>query len=141
MKRHFAVAIVSALSWAAFSLAADEKDLNGAWVATGAMQDGQKVPDDFVKGASLAFADGKYTSSLGEITEEGTFKVDRSKKPNTLDLSPKAGKRRIPARPAIFELNGDTLRICWNLTTKQRPKDFTSTAENKQFVVVYTRKK
>jgi uncharacterized protein (TIGR03067 family) len=139
--KYLGLSLVFVLLGTAVGFSGDEKSLNGAWIATEAKQDGEKLPDDFVKSASVTFTDGKYKSLVGDVTEEGTFKVDRSKKPNTIDMSPTGGRKKVPARPAIFELDGDTLKMCWNLTTNQRAKDFTSTAENKQFLVVYKRKK
>jgi uncharacterized protein (TIGR03067 family) len=140
MSKHLTLALVFVLFTTTGGFAADEKDLNGTWVATEATRNGQKVPDDFIKDNSVTFTDGKYKAFLGAATEEGTYKVDRSKKPNTIDMNPRSGRKKGATMQAIFELDGDMLKICWNLTTNQRPKDFTSTAENKQFLVIYKRK-
>jgi uncharacterized protein (TIGR03067 family) len=129
---------------AAFASAEDEKVLNGAWVAVAAMQNGEKVSDDLVKGAKFVFDNGKFTASLGDITDSGTVSIDRSKKPNTIDWNGKdAGKKKKSNnnRFGVFELDGDTLTLGWNLVTGKRPTDLTSTAENKNFVVVYKREK
>jgi uncharacterized protein (TIGR03067 family) len=131
----FAALLVSSAS------AADEKDLNGAWTASEATRNGAKVSDDLVKSATVVFADGKYTASLGDITETGTFKIDRAKKPNTIDMKPSDGAKKGTTTPGIFELDGDTLKLCFALETNRQPSDFTSTADNKHFVVVYKRKK
>src|SRR5262249_55510901 len=125
--------LMVALFWTAAGFGADEKDLNGTWVATEAKQDGESLPDDFVKSAKVVFAGGKYTASLGEVTEEGTFEVDRSKKPNTIDMKPRSGGKKGKTMLGVFELKGDTLTICWNLGTNRRPGDLTSTAQNKNF--------
>jgi uncharacterized protein (TIGR03067 family) len=127
------------LSWAAASWGADEKDLSGTWLAAEAQANGAKLPADFVKKSKIVFADGKFTAFICDDTDEGTFTIDRAKKPNAIDMTSKALKGA--TYPGIFELQGDTLKVCWNMETYERPKDFTSTAANKQYVVVYKRKK
>jgi uncharacterized protein (TIGR03067 family) len=43
--------------------------------------------------------------------------------------------------PAIYEIKGDTLRICYDLSGAQRPTEFKSVAGTKLYLVTYTRKK
>jgi uncharacterized protein (TIGR03067 family) len=137
--KHLALTIVLLLPGVA--RAGDEKDLNGTWIAREATNRGRKVEKDFFQGAKLVFKDGKYSATLGEVTEEGTFKVDRSAKPNALDFLPASGRARGQVQLAIFELDGDTLKVCYNPGGTVRPKEFGSTAENKYFQVVYQRSK
>ena len=94
-----------------------------------------------IAGAAVALAacGGGSKQDAGDPT--GTFKVDRSKKPNTIDMIPSVKAKKRPSSPAIIEVIGDSMTFCANLETNQRPKDFTSTAENKNFVVVYKRQK
>jgi uncharacterized protein (TIGR03067 family) len=122
---------------------AEDKELDGTLIAVSAVQNGKKVSDDFVKSAKLVFGDGKYTASLGDIVESGAYKIDRTKKPNTIEMiaSGKQKKKKGNTPPAIIDVNGDTLTFCANLETMQTPKDFTSTAENKNFLVIYKRMK
>lgn len=125
---------------------ADEKHLIGTWVAVSATNAGKNVADDLLKSASIVFEDGKFTASLGEIVDKGTFKIDRTRKPNSIDLisnyPPKKGKgKKSGPTLGVFELAGDTLTVNFSMDSDKRPTDFTSTAENKNFVVVYKRKK
>jgi uncharacterized protein (TIGR03067 family) len=144
MKHIIVAAIV--IGVAASLAAADEKDLNGTWIAVSATNAGEKVTDDLVKDGSIVFENGRYTASLGEIVDKGKFKTDQSKKPNTIDLisdnPPKKGKgRKGGPQLGAFELDRDTLTINFNPLSDKRPTDLTSTAENMNFVVVYKRKK
>lgn len=132
---------LSLLLLAVASVQALEEGLNGAWIAREATRNGEKIGAEFFEGASVEFADGKYTATLGGLTEKGTFKVERSRKPHTIDLKASEGQNKGRPMLGIFELDGDTLRFCFNLETRQRPTDFTSTAENKHYVLVYHRKK
>jgi uncharacterized protein (TIGR03067 family) len=61
--------------------------------------------------ATVTFAaDGKVTMDKGGKLEEGTYKVNDSKKPHQLDLTMKEGDK-VRTIPAIYEITGDTLRI------------------------------
>jgi uncharacterized protein (TIGR03067 family) len=42
---------------------------------------------------------------------------------------------------AIYERDGDTLRICYDLSGKNRPKDFKSPEGTQHFLVTYKREK
>ena len=53
---------------------------------------------------------------------------------------PKKAKGKKGGTAGIFELSEDTLTLNFAFGNKP-PTDFTSTAENKNFVVVYKRKK
>jgi uncharacterized protein (TIGR03067 family) len=140
--RQIVVTGVALMAFSSLALAED-KELDGTWVAVSATQNGKKVSDDLAKSAKLVFGDGEYTASLGDIVESGTYKIDRTKKPNTIEMiaSGKQKKKKGNSNPAIIDVNGDTLTFCANLETMQTPKDFTSTAENKNFLIVYKRMK
>jgi uncharacterized protein (TIGR03067 family) len=43
--------------------------------------------------------------------------------------------------PAIYELNGDTLRICYDLSGAKRPAEFKTIAGTKLYLVTYSRSK
>jgi uncharacterized protein (TIGR03067 family) len=42
--------------------------------------------------------------------------------------------------PAIYELKGDTLRICYDLSGTKRPTEFKSVAGTRLYLVTYHRK-
>ncbi len=41
--------------------------------------------------------------------------------------------------PAIYELNGDTLKVCYDLSGEGHPTEFQSKAGTKLFLVTYRR--
>ena len=49
--------------------------------------------------------------------------------------------RIIDLQDAIYELNGDTLRICYDLSGSKRPTEFKTAAGTKLYLVTYNRKK
>ena len=63
---------------------------------------------------------------------------DQAKKPKAIDFAEKKGE---PV-PGIYELDGDSLKICWNKEdkVKGRPDRFTATPENKWSMITLKRK-
>jgi uncharacterized protein (TIGR03067 family) len=96
--------------------------LQGTWVAT-VTANGQKI--------SLICTGDKYVQKVGDMTvEEGTHKLDPTKKPKTMDITVKEGEYKGKLQLAIYELDGDVLRLCANEAgDKNRPTEFSTTKE------------
>jgi uncharacterized protein (TIGR03067 family) len=56
--------------------------------------------------------------------ETVAYKIDPSQKPKTMDLEPENNKLKADLGKAIYELNGDTLKLCLG-TNDTRPTEFT----------------
>jgi len=78
---------------------------------------------------------------VGEQTESGTYKIDTKAKPTTMDIAPSDGPQKGKTIKAIFELSGDTIKICYPLENGEQPKEFASTKDSKVFLVTYKRQK
>jgi len=102
--------------------------LEGSWIATAAVSDGKKAPEDVLKKAMLTvtFKGGKYSVvSEGNEVEAGTYKADPSKKPATIDLTIMTGKDKGKTQPGIYKIEGDTLTVALTPPeSKERPKNF-----------------
>ncbi|HEY1859629.1 MAG TPA: sigma-70 family RNA polymerase sigma factor, partial [Gemmataceae bacterium] len=117
------------------------KMLEGTWKYVSAEMRGQAKPEDEIKGLTVVIKgdsvvvenDGKSIGGKGKIT------IDPTKKPKTMDLvitgnnpdEPEAKQTYL----SIYELDGDTLRICLGI---ERPEEFKMTAEtgNTEFTVL-----
>ena len=62
---------------------------------------------------------------------------DLSAKPKALDITGTEGPNKGKKIPAIYERNGDTLRVCYDLSGKSRPAEFKTTAGTRLFLVDY----
>lgn len=101
--------------------------LEGTWNVVEAERSGKKSPAEELEKAKpqLIFKGDKLTSksldSKGKEKEgpQSSVKLDPEKMPRTMDLVgfPKPGKTAL----AIYELKGDTLKICMG---EERPKEF-----------------
>jgi uncharacterized protein (TIGR03067 family) len=112
--------------------------LQGTWVV--ASINGQPAPDGSSE-MSLTFAGDKYHQTVnGEVNERGTFAVDASKKPMTIDLTITEGADAGTVQLGILEITGDSMRLALDMPgAKQRPGDFT--VKEGAIVVAATKKK
>ena len=114
----------------------DSKMIEGNWIIITAELGGQRL-DETLKDTRLIMADGRYTYQ----NDQGTYKLAPSEKPKAMDITGKDGPNQGKTFLAIYELTGDTLRICYDLAGKTRPSEFTTKAGTKQFLVTYKRAK
>ena len=143
MKISMLVSILS-LAGALTTLAADDsadiKNIQGSWLPVKAELGGGPMKDEVLKKITLKLESGKYEVSA-ENVDKGTYMLDTAAKPKTIDIigteGPNVGKKI----PAIYELDGDTLRICYGLGSSLRPTEFKSPSGTQVFLVTYKRKK
>jgi uncharacterized protein (TIGR03067 family) len=119
----------------------DHKELQGKWIVTSGVIDGNQLPKEQIKGHLIHTGD-KYSWSAGEGQEgSGTFKLDASKKPKTMDCVPADGPLQGQTVEEIYELNGDTLKICFVFPGSKRPTEFKSDAGSGRWLFTYKRAK
>jgi uncharacterized protein (TIGR03067 family) len=109
----------------------DNEKLQGAWKAVAAQHRGSSDPD--AQQHRLIFSGDEFSVKKGEETMiKGKFKIDSSKKPREIDMEFTEAKREnLNGKTAlgIYELDGDTLKWCWNEPGgTERPKKFSSEA-------------
>ena len=85
-----------------------------------------KVPDEAVKqmGAKLTLTGDKWSLKMGDDTSAGTSKSDQTKKPMEIDITTTEGKNKDTVIKAIVEHKGDTMKACYDVSGKERPKEF-----------------
>jgi uncharacterized protein (TIGR03067 family) len=127
------------------SLPADDKDagasLEGTWLPSTAELAGQKFPDEITKTIKLTIKGAKYTVTVGKMIDKGTCKLDMSATPKTIDIVGTEGPNKGKTILAIYELTGDTLKVCYDLGGKARPTAFESKPDTQLFLVTYKREK
>jgi uncharacterized protein (TIGR03067 family) len=113
----------------------DQQKLQGKWIVDSFEYNGNPV--ERLKDAVREFKDGKYslTPKMGEGID-GTATLDPTQKPKTIDLD-------INGRilKGIYDLEGDTLKMCYNLTSDQRPTEFASKPDSGLIMIVHKRGK
>jgi uncharacterized protein (TIGR03067 family) len=113
----------------------DQEKLQGAWKFVSGVTNGQPVPAEGLKGATFTIKEDKYHFEQGEEKEDGTFKLDPSKKPATIDLKIESGKDQGKTQLGIYKFDGDKLTFCFAMAgDKERPKEFATKADTKMLL-------
>ena len=123
---------------------ADAKDgdaIQGTWLPATAELAGKPFPDEVRKTIKLVVKDGKYTVTVGKEIDQGTVKLNPAAKPKEMDITGTDGPNKGKTFLAIYERNGDTLRVCYDLSGKGRPTEFKTTEGTQLFLVTYKREK
>lgn len=131
------VLLVSGGSTTAACGADDAKGLQGTWTAVKTELAGESVNWT----VTLTIEDDKYTVLANGKLDKGTCKIDAAARPGKMAITggeggPNAGKTFL----AIYELDGDTLRICYDLSGKKHPETFATQKGTPLYFVTYKRK-
>jgi uncharacterized protein (TIGR03067 family) len=130
-----------ALTAGASEKAGDSKDIQGTWLPIEAELGGKPMGNDFITSTTLTLNEGKYEVVVAGASDKGTYKMDATLKRKTIDITGTEGPNVGKTFPAIYELRGDTLRICYGLGGNARPTEFKSPPGTQHFLVTYKRKK
>ena len=144
MKRHtFAAALlaVSALVFTPTARADDLKAMEGTWKMESTEAGGKKVEVDDLKDLEVKIAGDRYTVRVKGMLDAGSLKLDETQKPKTMDATDTEGDDVGKVVKAIYELTGDTLRVCYALDGGERPTEFATKEGSPLLLVTYKREK
>jgi uncharacterized protein (TIGR03067 family) len=107
----------------------DQEALEGAWQMVSGKSNGNQVPDDLVRQTELVFAKDKLTGKIPGIERSASYRIDPSHDPRWIDITVQGGPRNGKTFYGIYELEGDSLRLCLSRKTlsSDRPTEFVST--------------
>jgi uncharacterized protein (TIGR03067 family) len=121
--------------------AKDDDSLQGTWLPSAAELGGKMFPDEVRKTIKLVVKDDKYTVTVGKEVDQGTVKLNPAAKPKEMDITGTDGPNKGKTFLAIYERDGDTLRVCYDLSGKSRPTEFKTKEGTQLFLVTYKREK
>jgi uncharacterized protein (TIGR03067 family) len=119
----------------------DGDTIQGTWLPVTAEVGGKTFPDEVRQTIKLVVKDGKYTVTVGKTVDQGTLKLNPAAKPKEVDITGTNGPNKGKTILATYERDGDTLRICYDLSGKGRPKEFKTKDGTQLFLVTYKREK
>jgi uncharacterized protein (TIGR03067 family) len=120
----------------------DQKAVQGTWVPVKAELAGKPLPDDVLKAITLKIhEDGYEVTVKGEGSDKGTSKLDAAAKPKAMTITSVEGANAGKTFLAIYELERDTFRVCYDLSGAKRPTEFKTSPGTLLYLVTYNRKK
>jgi uncharacterized protein (TIGR03067 family) len=115
--------------------------LNGVWRAESVTEDGKEMSADDLKTVRLIVNGKEYTYARGTNFIKGTHKLDPSKKPRAIDAVRSSGADKGKTLKGIYELKGDSFKVCFAAPGKDRPKEFTAKKGSGNRLIVMKRAK
>ena len=123
------------------AMAREVERLQGTWQQTHCEADGVVAPEeDYGSHPFCRFEGHRFvvTRTDGEVVIEGTFVLDPTATPKTIDWTDTAGADAGKTFPAIYELQGDRLVFCAADENLPRPTRLDRTAKG-QVIRVHER--
>ena len=144
MKRTAFLAIIVAVCTLLFSQtsrADDLKDMTGTWKVESAEAGGKKIESEDLKEIVVKITGDRYEVNVKDKLDAGTLKLDETQKPKTMDATDTEGLDAGKVVKAIYELSGDTLRVCYAMEGGDRPTEFATKEGSPLLMLTYKREK
>ncbi len=97
--------------------------LQGKWRVTALEVNGAEAPRDQLASNSITIKGTRFTATGPGSFYEGEMSIDPAAQPKRLSVAMEKGPE-LRVLNAIYEINGDTLRICLNVNGRPAPKAF-----------------
>ena len=125
------------------AVAKELQAFKGTWRLRSREVDGKTFGEEEIKDViGTIDGSGKVSVRRGDkVINEGTVKLNPTKKPKTIDVTFTGGERKGQAVLGIYEIEGDTFRVCVARPGDERPADFSARAGSGCTLVVYQREK
>jgi uncharacterized protein (TIGR03067 family) len=128
------ISVISAVP----SLAADEADakaIQGNWEIVSAEIGGELFPVEAFNEVQLVLKEGTYKLAI----DEGIYKLLDADGKKGIDVIGEKGPNKGKTIPAIYEIKGDSMKICYDLAGKTRPSKLETEKGTRQFLATYKR--
>jgi len=114
----------------------DLQQMQGKWVPVEIIANGKTLEADVLNAIKVTINENTYKTERPNGLDEGTFKLDESTSPKTMNLTSDSGNDV----PAIYEISGDTFKACYAVGSASKPTEFKSTEDSNHILVTYQRK-
>ena len=101
------------------------------------MGQGGRLPRLRIRG--LRFVGDTATFENSDARLVGTFRLDPTPRPKNFDMTVDEGNRKWSGSAGIYELTGDTFRVCFAFPSNVRPDAFTTHPGSGRTLFVYRR--
>jgi uncharacterized protein (TIGR03067 family) len=108
----------------------DLKKMQGTWEAASFVIEGKELPEKERKALKLIVKGDRGTFTRGDKTTKGTYTLDESVLPRTIDITITEGPDKGKKKLGIYEIKGDVLRLCAGPLGGKRPTRFESAPDS-----------
>jgi uncharacterized protein (TIGR03067 family) len=117
----------------------DADRIQGTWDVSRIELNGRVQPKNKLFPVKVTFDRDKLLARVGKREPEirGTFKLDQSQSPKAYDVTTPEGSMI----RGIYELDGDTLKVCLSAPGDERPMAVTTSSDDGRTLIIYKRAK
>jgi uncharacterized protein (TIGR03067 family) len=117
------------------------EELQGTWVPVAADVAGKPLLVNELRVKYLVFESGGYSiiDRSNHVVDSGNYRVDEAAQPATMDIVGRNGPNAGRTMLAIYELQGDSLTVCYDLDSPQRPAHMGGSADQLLLSITYER--
>jgi uncharacterized protein (TIGR03067 family) len=128
---------LTTLAWADDKPKEDIDKIQGAWTVSRMEINGKQQPKTLP--VKVTFDGDKLLATVGKLKPEskGTIKLDPKQEPKWYEVKTPEGLTVL----GIYELDGDTLKVCLSSPGDERPKTFETSQEDGRTFITYRREK
>lgn len=111
----------------------------GTWRVVAVEENGAALPDDKLREANgtVTIEGDKHTLKYnGQLVGTVTITIDPTAKPRRYDMTIPEGPEKGKVQLGIYELDGETWKLCLNKTGGDRPTEFSGKADSGWVLVV-----
>ena len=120
----------------------DLDKLQGNWVMVSMETEGHEVEAEDIKDNRAVYEQNHLTLKTGDrVRRRGIVTLDPGRKPKAINTWDQDGPYDDQTVPGIYELEGDTLKLCFARPGQERPKEFTTKSGTAFLLCVYKRQK
>ncbi len=117
---------------------------DGIWKPKGAMLGGVLLPPPALQAITLRIEKDRYEVTVDgeDHSDKGTFTLDETATPKRMTIKSTAGPNKGKTFLAIYEIkNADAMRVCYDLSGKEFPKEFKAPKGSELYLVGYRRQR
>jgi len=119
----------------------DLKAMEGTWTVEAAAAGGKPVESDDIKALVVKITGDRYEVRTKDGMDFGSLKLDETQKPKTMDATRTEGFDAGKMIKAIYEITGDTMRVCYAFDGGERPTELTTKDGLAWVLITYKREK
>ena len=135
------IAAICAVLFSQTAQADDLKAMEGTWKVEAAEAGGKPVESEDLKSLEVKITGERYEVTIKDKVDAGTLKLDETKKPKTMDATDTEGDDSGKVVKAIYELTGDTLKVCYAMDGGERPTEMATKEGSSLLMLTYKREK
>jgi uncharacterized protein (TIGR03067 family) len=120
----------------------DLERLQGTWTLVAMENEGNPLPPEHFEGWSAVYEGDALTLKAGDqVRRRGVVTLDPSRTPKAINTWDMDGPYEDQTLAGIYDLDGDTLKLCFSRPGQERPTKFVTKEGPGFLLVVYKRKK